>query len=126
MAVIDATKIKPDSITKGFKDNIGLKQYVICKHGNRIICYFYSGDAGETLINHYLKNNKIRVETTKLERKVLKDNADELTEMLDKKIVILDKMAVLYGDVVELSKTTKIKGYTEGELKNNFNVFTTI
>ena len=126
MGVNDTLTHSSDPVSKGFSEIRGSKEYVICKHGNRILCFFYSGDAGKNLISHYLKNNKIKKETTKLEIKSLRNNSVELADMLHKKIVILDKKVVAYEDVIELSKTTKIKGYTEGKLKNNFNVFSTL
>ena len=126
MGVIDTEPNSTEVVSKGFSEVRGSKEYIICKHGNRILCFFYAGDAGKTLIDHYLNNNHIKKVTTKLEIKSLRNNSVELAEMLHKKIVILDKKVVAYEDVIELSKLTKIKGYTEGTLKNNFNVFSTL
>jgi hypothetical protein len=72
MGVNDTLTHSSDPVSKGFSEIRGSKEYVICKHGNRILCFFYSGDAGKNLISHYLKNNKIKKETTKLEVKLPK------------------------------------------------------
>ena len=126
MSIANAPLTKPDSISKGFNKIKGIKQYLICTKDRKVICFFYAGDAGNTLINHYLKNNRIAEESIRLENKLLKNDSNELANMLHKKIVILDKKVVVYEDVVKLSHSTDIKGYTEGNLKNNINVFNTL
>jgi hypothetical protein len=126
MGVIDIFLTNSDNIGKGFKELTGKKDYIIAYYYDTLVCYFYDLDAGKALINKYLEEQEYDLSKIRYEKKTLKKKSEEVLNMKEFKIVILDKKIKLYKDIVELAKTTNIKGYKEGKLKETINVYQTI
>jgi hypothetical protein len=110
-------------------DVIRGKQYYIIgydKDGN-IFCWYYDMNGiGKQMIDMYCKHNCFENTTIHVKRKFLSDSSIEVENMLHKKICILDKKVVTYDVIVQLAKTRKVVGYTEGKLKKNLNQFRTM
>lgn len=126
MSIIDSFLTNSDSILAGLKVVRGIGDYIIVKKGNEVICYTYQGDTGEAIIKVFLKNHNIDESTVTYEKKRFENKDEELLLMRDLKLCLLDKEVVLYKKVVEQSNRYKIKGYKEGKLANQFNIFKTI
>jgi len=126
MGAFDTLMTNGDLISKGLNRILG-KETVNSAYDNddKMICFFYNFDLNsKKIIEYYLKKNDIPFKEMKSE--VYKRRSVNYQNLVQKKVVLLDKQFCLYKDVVKLSQFTDIKGYTGKIPKFGINQYFTI
>ncbi len=127
MGAIDMLLINHDLIAKGFKEILGIKEYLLVfDQDSNIICALYDMDSCRTVVEEYLKRQGLDRTLVKFEKKSIKNKAEELKEILQHKVVILDGELTLYKHVAEKAKDYDIQGYDGKMPKYGINKYTTM
>lgn len=112
MGAIDMFLINHESITKGFKEVLGIRDYLlVLDKKDSLICATYGTDACRKLAEEYLRRKGLDKTIVKFETKSLKRNNEQLIDILNHKLVLLDGEITTYKEVDKKAKEYIINGY---------------